>query len=60
MINKVARKTAKGQKIQIVRLTSLTYLKRQITKAKKSQLQIWYKQKIKKQDSQKYRFYSVI
>lgn len=38
MIDKITKKTAQGQRFQIVRLTSLTHLKKQITKAKKFQL----------------------
>lgn len=34
-INKVAKKTAIGKKVQIAKLTSLTYIKQQITKKEK-------------------------
>ncbi len=57
MADKAAREATERERIQTVRWTSLTHLKRQITEAKKSQLRTWYKQIIKERESQKSGFY---
>ena len=53
MVDKAAREAAEGERITTARWTSLTYLKRQITEEKKSQLRAWYEQKTKERESRK-------
>ncbi len=55
--DKAAKEAAGRERIRTARWTSLTHLKRQVTKEKKSQLRAWHKQKTRERESRKSGFY---
>ncbi len=55
--NQTTNEAAREGRIQTARWTSLTHLKRQITKEKKAQFRAWHEQKIKERENCKSGFY---